>query len=211
MIMIKKIILASSSPRRKEILAMLGLPFEVVSPDADEEIKKELSPEEYVCTLSERKGEAARMSLLEKGENLDNALIISCDTIVYYNGMVIGKPQSELHAALTLGVLSDSWHTVYSGLTLQLGDCRYSESCATNVKFAAISERQINDYVRSGEPMGKAGSYAVQARGAELVERIEGDFFNVMGLPVSTLSSMLKKHFGTDALELSFALKGEEK
>lgn len=209
--MIKKIILASSSPRRKEILAMLGLPFEVVSPDADEEIKEELSPDEYVCTLSERKGETARASLLGKGENLDSTLIISCDTIVYYDGMVIGKPQSELHAALTLGVLSDSWHTVYSGLTLQLGDYKCSESCATKVKLAAISERQINDYVRSGEPMGKAGAYAIQERGAELVERIEGDFFNVMGLPVSTLSSMLKKHFGTDALELSFALKGEEK
>ena len=205
--MIKRIILASSSPRRKEILAMLGLPFEVVSPDADENIKEALSPEEYVCTLSERKGKTARAELIERGENLDNTLIISCDTIVYYNGMVIGKPQSELHAALTLGVLSDSWHTVYSGLTLQLGDC----SCATDVKFAAISERQINDYVRSGEPMGKAGAYAIQARGAELVERINGDFFNVMGLPVSTLSSMLKNYFKTDALELSFALKGEEK
>ena len=80
--MIKRIILASSSPRRKEILAMLGLPFEVVSPDADENIKEALSPEEYVCTLSERKGKAARAELIERGENLDNTLIISCDTIV---------------------------------------------------------------------------------------------------------------------------------
>lgn len=206
--MIKRIILASSSPRRKEILSMLELPFTVVSPNADENIEEALSPEEYVCTLSSRKGNAARDELLKKGENLDNTLIISCDTIVYYNGMVIGKPHDRMEARLTLGVLSDSWHTVYSGLTLRMGDETFTESCATKVKFANVSERQISDYVESGEPMGKAGSYAIQERGAELVERIDGDFFNVMGLPVSTLSSMLKKYFETDALRLSATLKG---
>lgn len=201
--MINKIILASSSPRRREILEMLGLAFEIVEPDADETVNEALSPEEYVCELSERKCAAAERILKSQEKNIDHALIIACDTIVYYNGMVIGKPLDEAHARLTLGLLSDSWHTVYSGLTLCCDGKIFTQSCATGVKFADLTEAQIGVYVESGEPMGKAGSYAAQLRGSAFVERIDGDFFNVMGLPVSTLCRMLKTSFNTDVFELS--------
>lgn len=208
--MINRIVLGSSSPRRKEILQMLGLPFEVVVPDADEHVGAVSTPEEYVSILAERKCEAVANELLSKDESIDNTLIIACDTIVYYDGMIIGKPLDEAHAGLTLGVLSDSWHTVYSGLVLRCGDKIQTDSCATGVKFAEISESQIKEYVESGEPMGKAGSYAVQLRGSSFVERIEGDFYNIVGMPVSTFCRMLKIGFYTDVFELSKRLKGKD-
>lgn len=204
MTMIEKIVLGSSSPRRKEILSMLGLPFETVSPDADENITKTLPPEEYVMTLAEIKGNAVYDVLSERGNGSEqSSLIVSCDTIVYYDKMIIGKPKDEAYARMTLGMLSDSWHSVYSGLCLRLGDKTACGYCVTRVKFANLSEREIESYVSTGEPFGKAGSYAAQARGAALVERIEGDFFNVMGLPVPTLCGLLKTEFDTDVFELS--------
>lgn len=200
--MINKIVLASSSPRRKEILEMLKIPFEIFPSDADENIETELSAEDYVMTLSERKGEDVFLKLKKRGYDMEKTLVISCDTIVYYDDMVIGKPADKTHAALTLGVLSDSWHSVYSGLTLRLGDRVSTDFCRTDVKFREISEKEIKKYVDSGEPMGKAGSYAIQLLGSSFAERIEGDFYNIVGLPVSLLSKMLKSDFGVEIFEL---------
>lgn len=200
--MINKIVLASSSPRRKEILEMLKIPFEIFPSDADENIETELSAEDYVMTLSERKGEDVFLKLKKRGYDMEKTLVISCDTIVYYDGMVIGKPADKTHAALTLGVLSDSWHSVYSGLTLRLGEKVSTDFCRTDVKFREISEKEIKKYVDSGEPMGKAGSYAIQLLGSSFAERIEGDFYNIVGLPVSLLSKMLKSDFGVEIFEL---------
>lgn len=200
--MINKIVLASSSPRRKEILEMLKIPFEIFPSDADENIETELSAEDYVMTLSERKGEDVFLKLKKRGYDMEKTLVISCDTIVYYDDMVIGKPADKMHAVLTLGVLSDSWHSVYSGLTLRLGDRVSTDFCRTDVKFREISEKEIKKYVDSGEPMGKAGSYAIQLLGSSFAERIEGDFYNIVGLPVSLLSKMLKSDFGVEIFEL---------
>ena len=207
--MINGIVLGSSSPRRKEILSMLGLPYEVVSPDADERLDACSSPEEYVMTIAGRKCDAVADELSRNGKYSDDTLIISCDTIVYYDKKIIGKPADDLHARVTLGMLADSWHTVYSGLVLRLGEKIACDFCATRVKFADVSEKEIEMYVASGEPRGKAGSYAAQMTGAALVERIDGDFFNVMGLPVSTLCTMLKTSFYTDVFELSRRLGGK--
>lgn len=209
--MINKIVLGSSSPRRKEILTMLGLPYEVVVPDTDEKEEALSSPQTYVCALARAKGNAVAEKLISKGENIDNTLIISCDTIVYYDGFIIGKPESDMHARLTLGMLNDSWHTVFSGVCMRCGEQIFDDFCATKVKFAEMSQEEIDEYVSTGEPMGKAGSYAAQLRGSAFVERIEGDFFNVMGLPVSTVCNMLKRDFYTDVFELSKRLNEEKK
>ena len=132
----------------------------------------------------------------EKGELRNETLVIACDTVVVYEGMVIGKPLDEAHAILTLGILSDSRHSVYSGLAVYYKGRIVTRAARTDVKFRELSEREIMAYVESGEPMGKAGSYAIQMKGASFVERIEGEFNNVVGLPLVTLLSLLREEFG---------------
>ena len=153
---IKRIILASASPRRREVLEKIGLKFDVIPSDTDENISKDMPCGEYVMALAKLKGESVRDALIKKGEDLSETLIISCDTVVYYDKMIIGKPKSDLDAKLTLGMLSDSWHSVYSGLCLIFGDTEMCEYARTDVKFAEISERDIEKYVETGEPRGKA-------------------------------------------------------
>lgn len=201
--MIEKIILASSSPRRKEILEMLKIPFEVIPSDADEEMETELDAGDYVSLLSRRKGEDVAEKLKKQGVEISKTLIISCDTIVCYDGMVIGKPLDDAHAILTLGVLSESWHSVYSGLTLRLGGKVYTDFARTDVKFREISEKEIKRYVETGEPRGKAGSYAIQMLGSCFAERIEGDFYNIVGFPVALFTRMMKVYFGTDVFDIA--------
>lgn len=200
--MIERIILASASPRRKEILEMLKISFEVVPSEADENIDMEIPPEKYVAELAFAKCKEVKERLRKNGEDLSRALIIGCDTIVCYDGMIIGKPPDDVHAALTLGVLSDSWHSVYSGLALMYGEACEARAERTDVKFREIPEREIWRYVESGEPMGKAGSYAIQLAGASFAERIEGDFYNIVGFPVSLFVRMLK-NFGIDICDIT--------
>ena len=209
--MINKIILASSSPRRKEILENLHLPFTIVSPDCDEDVDAALPPEEYVSELAVKKGRAAIEKMKKTKMSTEDALVISCDTVVYFpeGDIIIGKPKDEREAALTLGLLSDSWHSVYSGLCLICGDKEYCQTDLTRVKFRNIEDKQIEEYLATGEPFGKAGSYAAQMLGSAFVERIDGDFFNVVGLPVALLCSMLKVCFHTDVFELSNRLTGK--
>ena len=189
--MVEKIILASSSPRRKEILEMLKIPFTVMPSDASEDTETEMAPSELVSELAYRKCMDIKEKLEKSGEDISRTLIIGCDTVVCYDGMIIGKPPDELHAALTLGVLSDSWHSVYSGLALCYGGVCDTGSQRTDVKFREITEKEIARYVSSGEPMGKAGSYAIQLVGASFAERIEGDYYNIVGFPVSLFTRML--------------------
>ena len=209
--MINKIILASSSPRRKEILENLHLPFTIVSPDCDEDVDAALPPEEYVSELAVKKGRAAIEKMKKTKMSTEDALVISCDTVVYFpeGDIIIGKPKDEREAALTLGLLSDSWHSVYSGLCLICGDKEYCQTDLTRVKFRNVEDKQIEEYLATGEPFGKAGSYAAQMLGSAFVERIDGDFFNVVGLPVALLCSMLKVCFHTDVFELSNRLTGK--
>ena len=119
--MIERIILASASPRRKEMLEKFGIRFEVIPSDADENISTDMSHDAYVSELAQIKGREVEARLLEKGEDLSRTLIISCDTIVSFDGRIIGKPHSRFDAELTLNLLSDSWHDVYSGLSLIYG------------------------------------------------------------------------------------------
>ena len=193
---ISDIVLASSSPRRKEILETVGVSFRVVTSEADESVPEGLSPDSVVCEIAGRKCEAVLNQLKREGRLLDKSLVIACDTVVVYEGMVIGKPLDEAHAILTLGILSDSWHSVYSGLAVSYKGKTVTRAARTDVKFRELSEREIMAYAGSGEPMGKAGSYAIQMKGASFVERIEGEFNNVVGLPLVTLLALLREEFG---------------
>jgi septum formation protein len=193
---ISDIILASSSPRRKEILETVGVPFRVVTSEADESVLDALAPDGVVCEIAGRKCEAVLERLKREGGLQDKTLVIACDTVVVYEGMVIGKPLDEAHAILTLGILSDSWHSVYSGLAVYYKGRTVTRAARTDVKFRELSEREIMAYAQSGEPMGKAGSYAIQMKGASFVERIEGEFNNVVGLPLVTLLALLREEFG---------------
>lgn len=199
---ITDIVLASSSPRRREILTMLGIRFRAVVSGADETVSGAVSPEEYVLQTAQRKNEAVLERFKKEASLTADTLIIACDTVVGYNGLVIGKPPDESHAILTLGMLSDSWHSVLSGLSVYYRGRTVGTVARTDVKFRALSEEEILAYVESGEPMGKAGSYAIQQKGASFAERIEGDFYNVVGLPVAALLELLRSEFGITSLDI---------
>jgi len=182
----KQLILASTSPRRKEILKLSGYDFTVISPDCEESIP-ETTPEEYVVELSRRKARAA-------GVISEHAVVIGADTVVYLD-RILGKPSDEESARLMLRKLSGKVHTVYTGVTVMDSDTNYIRSFyeATEVEFYALTEEEIDAYIRTGKPMDKAGAYGIQGRGAVLVKRINGDYYNVVGLPLAHLVQVLKE------------------
>lgn len=190
------IILASSSPRRKEILESVGAEFRIVTSEADEHIDDAVSHDRAVCEIAKRKCDAVLELLTAEKELNEQVLVLACDTVVVYSGMRIGKPENDLHATLTLGLLSDSWHSVYSGLAVYYKGRTVCRAARADVKFRELSEDEIAAYVASGEPKGKAGSYAIQLKGSAFVERIEGEFNNVVGLPLVTLLALLREEFG---------------
>ncbi len=182
------IILASSSPRRKELMEMLEVPNLKIIPARGEEIPPEhAGPGELVMALSAAKARevAARCE--------PEDLVIGADTIVWVDGHAFGKPHTGEEAAAMLRRLSGDTHEVYTGVTLIRNGQAVSEYERSRVRFRPLSEEEIADYILTGEPMDKAGAYGAQGKGALLVESIEGDFFNVMGLPVCRLGQMLKK------------------
>lgn len=182
------IILASASPRRKELLEMLGVPNLRILPAVGEERPPaHASGGELVCALARAK---AREVAARAGAD---ALVIGADTIVWADGRPFGKPHSEAEAAAMLRRLSGGWHTVYTGVALVRGGAELVESEASRVCFRELTEGEIARYIKTGEPMDKAGAYGAQGRGALFVRGIEGDFFNVMGLPLCRLGQMLKK------------------
>jgi len=186
-----KIILASGSPRRYELLKQMGIEnFKVMADPSDEILTHGLSPQEQVCKLSLQKAQNVASSC-----NCD-AIIIAADTLVYLDDEPLGKPDSPTDAEKMLKKLSGRKHSVYTGVTLLKGDTHISAAEKTDVFFREISADEITAYVATGEPMDKAGSYAAQGKAAVFVEKIEGDFFNVVGLPICRLSIMLKD-FGT--------------
>lgn len=193
-----RLILASASPRRRELLRMLGLDFEILVSNA-EESKGELpdSPGEQVIELAARKaGEIAGLH--------PDALVIAADTIVVAEKQILGKPGDEEDARRMLSFLSGRWHEVYTGVALVKAaeKKRLVDYERTRVKFRPLSREEIDRYIRSGEPMDKAGAYGIQGLGAVLVERIEGCYFNVVGLPLTKLTLMLKE-FDVEVLEVS--------
>lgn len=181
-----KIILASGSPRRQELLQRIGVTdFEVRVPCADESYPEALTPEQIVEHISRQKSLA-----LQSGED---EIVITADTMVFLDDQRLGKPTDEADALAMLTALQGRHHTVCTGVTVRQGKTILTRSAATHVYFRSASRAELLAYIRGGEPMDKAGAYGVQGQGALLVERIDGDFFNVMGLPVLLLSQMLRQ------------------
>ncbi|WP_139490273.1 Maf family protein [Brevibacillus dissolubilis] len=184
------IILASSSPRRRELLHNLGLEFTVQSSDVDETTAPGLSPQEIVESLSIRKAQATAVGV-------DTGLVIGSDTIVVLDQKVLGKPADEDDAFGMLSSLQGREHTVYSGVAIvdaATGKSEVSHS-STKVKIRAMTDAEIRSYIATKEPMDKAGSYAIQGFGATIVEGIVGDYFTVVGLPLG-LTAQLLSRFG---------------
>ena len=175
------VILASASPRRKELLSLMCENFRVIPSDCDETIPADVAAElapEYLSGIKCRCIASV----------YDLSVVIGCDTVVICDGKVLGKPADEADAIKMLESLSGKTHDVITGVTIGRG-CRYrSFSVDTKVTFRELGRDEILTYVKSGEPMDKAGAYGIQGKGALLVEKIEGDFFNVVGLPVSRLA-----------------------
>lgn len=191
------IILASGSPRRRELLEQIGVKnYRIVSPDVDEHVEGHPAPEELVELLSRRKAEAVGA---KAGAD---ALVIAADTVVALDGAILGKPHSREEAGAMLAALSGREHAVYTGLTVLRGDRVVTGHERTAVTFRSLTGAEIDRYVATGEPMDKAGAYGIQGVGALLITGIEGDYFNVMGLPVCRLGRVLRD-FGVDALALA--------
>jgi len=189
-----KVILASQSPTRYNILTGFGITPEVIVSNADENISG--SPDYIVQELALRK--AAKVTEMLGG---NPGLLIAADTVVAFNNKILGKPESEQNAFETLSVLSGNWHEVYSGLALTYKGRVLRDFDITRVKFKNISEREINLYIKTGDPMTRAGSYGAEGLGAAFIERIEGDFFNIAGLPVFKLVKLLEQ-FGLSLFDL---------
>ena len=181
-------ILASASPRRKEILEMLGVKdMRIIPAKGEERVPENASPAQIVRALALQKGREVAAAAGE-GE-----IVIAADTIVWHENRIYGKPHSEAEAVAMLSALSGKTHTVYTGVAVIKDGVELSEAEETKVHFRPISDGEIRAYVKCGEPMDKAGAYGAQGRASVFVQGIEGDFFNVMGLPVCLLDSMLKK------------------
>ncbi len=189
------IILASQSPRRRELLGQLGLKgFKVAAPDVDEYVEDNPAPARLVETLSLRKARAVR----ERSDEDD--LIIAADTVVVLDGGILGKPADERDAFAMLSALSGNRHRVYTGVTVLQGDRAETGHEETLVQFRELEPDEISAYIATGEPMDKAGAYGIQGLGSLLVSRLEGDYFNVMGLPLFRLGRMLAD-FGLELLK----------
>ncbi|MDD4296488.1 MAG: Maf family protein [Ruminiclostridium sp.] len=190
----KQLILASQSPRRKMLLEQVGLSFSIITPDADETIIDEkICPEEYVRIISERK--AVDVAKKVSFNECTAPVVLAADTIVVIDGHILGKPDTEEEAFSMLSKISGNWHEVMTGVTIIDTETGSSQSHVekTRVKIRQLDQDAILRYINSGEPFDKAGAYGVQALGALLVEKIEGDYFNVVGLPLYRVSLMLAK------------------
>lgn len=179
----RPLVLASGSPRRREILDTMGLSYIVDVSDADESFFSE--PENMVLELSKRKAQAVALKH-------NHEIILAADTLVFCRE-VLGKPQSEEHARAMLRELSGKWHSVFTGVTIidTLSGKMLSKADMTRVHFVKLSDQEIDDYVASGEPMDKAGAYGIQGIGGMFIDKIEGSYSNVVGLPMSVVRSML--------------------
>jgi len=183
----KAIILASKSPRRKELLKQLGINFNTDPSDYQEEKDSDLKPCEFAEYLSLQK--AKNVALRHK-----DSIIIAADTFVVFEGRILGKPSSEKEARIMLSEMSGKSHSVITGFTIMDTETgkSVSKSVETKIYFKNLSPEEINSYITSKEPMDKAGSYAIQGLGGTLIEKVEGDYYNVVGLPLTALAEELK-------------------
>ncbi len=180
-----RLVLASASPRRRELMSLAGFDFEVITADVDEVLDPSLSPRELVMSLSFQKASAV-------AELNPDATVIGADTVVVLGGKVLGKPHSEGEAVQMLRDLSGNTHEVYTGVCLIRGDKVHKFYECTKVTFWPLEDELIADYVASKDPMDKAGAYGIQGNGCVLVKGIEGDYFNVVGFPVSRFCREIK-------------------
>ena len=184
----KTIILASASPRRKELLKKIGLKFKVEPSNCEEKVSQELEPHELVKSLSLEK---ARLV----AQNHKNALVIAADTFIVFKDKILGKPSTKTEAREMLEILNGKHHLVITGFTIIDTDSgrAVSKAVETKVYLKKLNSTEIDAYVDSKEPLDKAGAYAIQGLGSVIVEKIEGDYFNVIGLPLSALAESLKE------------------
>ncbi len=178
------IVLASASPRRKELLSLLGLDFIVQTADVDETLPVGITPEAAVAALSRKKA----LAVAHPGQT-----VIGADTVVAIDGAILGKPKDAAHAAGMLRLLSGKKHSVFTGVTVTKSDKIITFTAETKVEFYPLTDAEIERYIATGEPMDKAGAYGIQGQGSYLVKGIEGDYFNVVGLPVSRLWRVLQE------------------
>lgn len=187
----RKIVLASQSPRRRELLGRFISDFEVITDNSEEVIEEGIAPEEICQKLAMQKAEnvAARAS--------EDAIVIAADTIVFIDGKILGKPVNEEEASEMLHRLSGREHHVCTGIAVidNKKNRRANDFERTTVYFKPMTDGEIDRYIKTGEPMDKAGAYGIQEIGALFVEGLRGDYFNVVGLPLCKLSQILKREF----------------
>lgn len=189
-------VLASKSPRRRQILKDIGLDYTICAEEVDETMETVLPPDETVRVLSCRKAKAAADKIQDK-----NAMIISADTVVYCKGRILGKPSDDKDAFDMLTFMSGSRHYVYTGITViyngkAVTDCEVSE-----IVFRDISQKEIEKYIEKGEHRDKAGSYGIQESGGYFVQKVNGDINNIIGLPVNLLRDLIKTNFNIDIFD----------
>lgn len=184
----RTIILASASPRRRELLSLIGLKFRVDVSDYEEDLGLKLKPHELAKYLSLEKSRAV-------AHKYKDAVIIAADTFIVFRGKLLGKPHTEREAMRMLTLLNNRLHSVITGYTVfdTRSGKKSSNSVETKVWFRKMTPDELLAYVRTGEPLDKAGAYAIQGLGSLIVKKIEGDYFNVIGLPVASLAATLKK------------------
>ena len=180
-----EVILASQSPRRKELMGLFHIPFTVRVSDADETMDPKLSTAEAVAAVSRRKAEA-----VPRG---NDDVVIAADTIVVLNDEILGKPKNEADASRMLHLLSGRDHQVMTGMTVLRGSRCATCTEITDIHFRVLTDREIKAYIATKEPMDKAGSYGIQGGAALFAERLVGDYYNVMGLPVCRLGQLLRE------------------
>ena len=185
------IVLASASPRRKEIFSMFGMSPEICVSSVDESYDKSLAPEEVVKFLSRKKGEAV-------AEKYPHSLVVSADTVVAFDGKILGKPRDEKEAVEMLESLSGTTHEVWTGYSVFYEGRSVSCAEVTKVEFKTLSKEEISSYVATGEALDKAGSYGAQGKASVFVKGIDGDFFNVVGFPLSHFYDTVKREFCVD-------------
>lgn len=201
----KRFIVASASPRRKELLENVGFSFEIIPSDADESCEDKLSPDELVKELAKRKAESVF-------ENNTDAVVLGCDTVVEYGGTVLGKPESREDAKRMIKMLSGKKHNVHTGVCIIDNEKTVSFVKTVKVEFYELSDELIESYVATGESDDKAGAYGIQGLGCVLVKGIEGDYFSVVGLPVAeTVRALSEFAIRGSQFAIAGKISGEEK
>ncbi len=189
----KKVILASTSPRRKELFEKTGIPFEIVASSYEEDMTLNMSPKDLAMYLSRGKAE-------DVANKYPNAVVIGADTFTALGNEVFGKPHTKEKAKERLLMLSGKQHSIITGFTIieKSANKIISKAIETKVFFRDLTEQEIDDYIETGEPLDKAGAYAIQGLGGKLIEKTEGSYDNIIGLPVDEVVQILKDEFGVE-------------